>query len=391
MVSAATVSRASGYFLLSSLFIYQAAGVTVQAGHSTETLSPTARADQNTRAAYATLPLSFAPNEGQLDARVRYVAQTGGSGFYFTQREAVFAFPSKSGRLVLRLGFVGANGDTEITSRAVKTGTVNYLIGKDPARWQTNLPTYGEIVYRDLWPGIDLVFRGESGQLKYEFLLEPGADPRDIRLAYDGARKLSVDKDGNLMIDTALGNLTDTRPITYQEIDGKRVVVPSHFELDGLATTTYGFAVGAYDDKRPLVVDPGLVYSTFLGGAGDDSGFGIAVDTAGQAFVTGGTFSTTFPLPSMNFPRTPGAVATPGALQQVFVTKFNSSGSGLIYSTYFGDVGDEPLSSSSIAVDSTGFAYITGSTTFAEFHDDTRRVRHVLQRSVRRVRDQAEM
>jgi len=188
MFSPAAVPRSLSYFFLSALFIYQAAGVTVQAGHSADTPRPTARAEQNTRAAYATLPLSFVPNAGQLDARFRYVAQMGGSGFYFTQREAVFKFPSKSGGLVLRLGFVGANPGAAIASQVAKTGTVNYLIGKDPARWHTNLPTYGEIVYRDLWPGIDLVFRGESGQLKYEFLLEPGADPENIRLAYDGAQ-----------------------------------------------------------------------------------------------------------------------------------------------------------------------------------------------------------
>ena len=312
------------------------------------------------RAAYAKLPLSFVPNAGQLDTRVRYSAQSGGASFYFTTREAVFSFATKAKELVLRLRFLGANPKPAITGQTAESGTVNYLIGNDPARWHTNLPTYGELLYRDLWPGIDLLFRSENGQLQYEFLLRPGARVQDIQLAYRGANRLSLDRDGNLMVKTSLGSVTDTRPVSYQLIDGKRVQVASRFALE--RRSTYGFAVGAYDRTLPLIVDPGLVYSTYLGGAGDDSGYGIAVDSAGQAYVTGGTYSAT------DFPKTAGAYDTPhNGTQDVFVTKLNSSGTALVYSTYFGGSGDEPYISSSIAVDCDGYAYVTGATKSADF------------------------
>jgi hypothetical protein len=322
----------------------------------------TTRATAEARAAYANLPPSFVPNAGQLDTRVRYTAQSGPRRFYFTTGEAVFSLATKSQGLVLRLAFLGANPGPAITSQAARSGTVNYLIGNDPARWHTNLPTYGEIVYRDLWPGIDLLFRGDSGQLTYEFSVKPGARVRDIRLAYRGAKKLSVDKDGNLMIHTSLGNISDTRPTTYQWIDGKRVEVPSRFALNRRSKTTYGFTVGAYDRNQPLVVDPGLVYSTYLGGSGADLGEAIAVDSAGQAYVAGSTQST-------DFPHTAGAFQpSHQGGEDVFITKLNCTGSALIYSTYLGgQTNDEPIWSASIAVDHDGYAYVTGTTGSSDF------------------------
>jgi hypothetical protein len=328
----------------------------------------TTRATAEARAAYANLPLSFIPNAGQLDTRVRYLAQSGAGSFYFTTREAVFSLATKTRGLVLRLGFLGANPRPAITSQAARSGTVNYFIGNDPARWHTNLPTYGEVVYRDLWPGIDLLFRSDSGQLTYEFSVKPGARVKDIRLAYRGAKKLSVEKNGNLMIHTSLGNISDTRPTTYQWIDGNRVEVPSRFALDHRSKTTYGFSVGAYDRRQPLVVDPGLVYSTFLGGSMDDAGNGIAVDSAGQAYVTGFTYSSDFPTTAGAFDRTyNGGSGWPFGGGDTFVTKLNSSGSALVYSTYLGGSGDEPIWASSIALDSAGNAYLAGTTDSPNF------------------------
>jgi len=322
----------------------------------------TTRATAEARAAYANLPLGFVPNAGQLDTRVRYLAQSGGGSFYFTTREAVFSLATKTQGLVLRLGFLGANPRPAITSQATRSGTVNYLIGNDPARWHTNLPTYGEIVYRDLWPGIDLLFRGDRGQLTYEFSVKPGARVKDIRLAYRGAKKLSVDKNGNLTIHTSLGNISDTRPTTYQWIDGKRVEVQSRFALNRRSKTTYGFTVGAYDRRQPLVVDPGLVYSTYLGGSGDDEGNAIAVDSCGQAYVAGDTYSTNFPTRAGAYDRSYNGG------EDVFITKLNSSGSALVYSTYLGGAtGDEPYWSASITVDSDGHAYVAGTTTSTDF------------------------
>ena len=275
----------------------------------------------------------------------------------------VFSFASKARGLVLRLGFLDANSQPAITGQTPQSGTVNYLIGNDPARWHTNLATYGEVVYRDLWPGIDLLFRSEKGQLEYEFLVKAGARVQDIRLAYRGADRLSVDHDGELIVHSKAASITDKRPLSYQLIDGKRVLVASRFALKPRANskTAYGFAVGHYDLRRALVIDPGLVYSTFLGGTGDDSGNAIAVDSAGQAYVAGSTYST-------DFPTTTGAYDTGyNGSEDAFVTKLNSAGSALVYSTYLGGTSDEPYWSASIAVDCSGNAYVTGTTLSSDF------------------------
>jgi hypothetical protein len=308
------------------------------------------------------------PNAGQLDARVRYSAESGGATFYFTTREAVLSFAAKTKGLVLRLGFLDANPRPTIAGRTTQSGRVNYIIGNDPARWHTDLPTYGEVVYRDLWPHIDLLFHGENGQLTYEFLLRPGAHPQDIRLAYRGANRLSVDHDGNLIIHTSLGSITDTRPVTYHLIDGKRVQVASRFTLQGRTKTSYGFAVGAYDHSRDLIVDPGLAYSTFLGGTADDAGNGIAVDSCGQAYVTGNTYSADFPTTAGAYDRKyngTGGFTFGGG--DVFVTKLNTSGGALVYSTYLGGKFDEPIFGASIAIDSEDNAYVTGTTDSPDF------------------------
>lgn len=226
------------------------------------------RTEQNVHDAYGKLPLAFVPNAGQTDARVRFSAQAGGASFHFTQEEAVFAFRkgslSPTGGIVLRLSFLGGNPETRIEGQGLGPGKVNYLIGSDPSQWRTGLPTYGQVVYRDLWPGIDLVFRGAEGQLKYEFLLRPRAEIAAIRLAFRGAEGLSLDRDGNLLVETSLGTLTDARPIAYQELGGERVPVESRFLLhpDARQAAAYGFAVGHYDSRQPLVIDPGLFYSS---------------------------------------------------------------------------------------------------------------------------------
>jgi hypothetical protein len=307
--------------------------------------------------AYGELPLAFVPNAGQSDRRVRFEARTGGTSFWFTRREAVFSFAAKGKGDVLRLQFVGANSAAEIGGQRPGPGRVNYLLGNDPSKWRTGLSTYREVVYRQLWPGIDMVFRGEQGRLKYEFRLAPGADPASIRLAYRGAERLALGPAGDLRIRTALGVLRDSRPASYQLVGGKRVAVASRYEL---AQDTYGFAVGAYDRGRPLVIDPGLVYSTYVGGSGSEGGLGIAVDALGYSYVTGFTDST-------DFPTSAGASDTTfnGGSTDAFVTKMNAAGSGLVYSTYLG--GSLPDEGDEIAIDAAGSAYVTGITQSADF------------------------
>ena len=253
------------------------------------------RTEQKARDAYGKLPLAFVPNEGQADARVRYSGQVGGASFYFTQNAAVFSFAkSKQKGAVLSLGFLGANPTPVIEGRQLAPGRVNYLLGNDPAKWHTNLPTYGQVVYRDLWPGIDMRFHGTGSRLKYEFVLRPGARVADINLAYRGARDLSVSRAGALAIGTPLGALRDERPRTYQLLKGMRVSVESRYTLHG--GTSYGFAVARdYDHAQPLVIDPGLVYSTFLGGSGNDA---LAGEAAPDELST---IANVMPAPPMPF------------------------------------------------------------------------------------------
>lgn len=211
--------------------------------------------------AYNHLSLYFIENQGQTDECVAYYVQQGGVSIYFTAEEMVMALPET----VLRLRFVDADPATQIVGRKEEKARVNYFIGNDPEKWHTSIPTYGEIAYRDLYPGIDLTYTGWTGALKYNFVLRPGADVADIRLAYRGAEELRVEENGDLVIATGVGELRDAAPYVYQEIGGARVEVEAAFVL--YDAHTYGFAMGDYDSRYPLVVDPSLLYSTFLGGA----------------------------------------------------------------------------------------------------------------------------
>jgi len=309
--------------------------------------------------AYGKLPLSFIPNEGQAtDEAVRYYAQGAGYGFFFTKDGARLSFANGEGRgHALGLSFLGANPHATLEAQKRLSGEANYLMGDDPAKWQQGLPTHAALLYGGLWPGIDMTVHGEGGKLKYEFHLKPGSSVEDVRLAYRGAEGLSVGAGGQLLVQTSLGVIKDAAPVSYQRIGGERVPVESRYVLKGDGGG-YGFAVGAYDPSYPLVIDPGLDYSTFLGGTGFDQGFGIAVRD-GRAYVTGDT-------DSADFPTTTGAFdTTHNGDHDAFVTKLNASGSALVYSTFLGgtnfDVGG------GIAVDGEGRAYVTGQTASEDY------------------------
>ena len=262
--------------------------------------------------AYQKLPLSFVPNEGQTDEAVRYYAQGAGYGFFFTKGGARLSFADgKRGGHALALDFLGANPDATLEARERLSSKVNYLVGDEPVNWHQGLPTHGELLYGGLWPGIDMAVRGEGGNLKYEFHLKPGASVEDVRLAYRGAEGLSVGAGGELLVQTSLGVLEDAAPVSYQRIGGERVPVEIRYTLKGDGGG-YGFAVGAYDPRYPLVIDPELDYSTFLGGTDTDFGLGIAVDGSGRAYVTGSA--------SANYPTTTGAYDTTSD-GDAFVTK----------------------------------------------------------------------
>ena len=329
------------------------------------TLAADAGAKRRAQAAFERLPLSFSPNAGQTDRRVRYLARGTGSSLFFTGSKVVLslvgpaASAARPGRgLALELRFVGANRDTTIEAGDRAPGISNHLVG-DRSEWRRGLPSYRELTYRDLWPGIDLVFRGRGGSLKHEFHVAPGADVRAIRLSYAGADDLGIGSDGRLLAETALGTLTDARPVSHQVLGGRRVPVESRYALSGAPADSYGFAVGAgYDRGNPLVIDPGLDYSTFLGGAAPEQGEGIAIDGTGSAYVTGITVSA-------EYPTTPGAFDPGLDGFDAFVTKLDPSGSTLVYSTFLG--GSDQDLAWDLALDKAGSAYVTGDTRSMDF------------------------
>jgi Bacterial Ig-like domain/Beta-propeller repeat len=327
----------------------------------TDTTQPTLPAVARRRIAtsYAELPLAFVPNTGETDRSVRYYAQGAGYGFYFTRKKAVLALQKgrRGGGLDMR--FLGANPNPELVASDRGTGRVNLLTDSGHP---TDMPTYGRLVYRDLWPGIDMAFRGERGKLKYEFRLRPGADPSDIRLAYRGADRVSLAASGALLVDFALGTLKDSRPRSFQQVDGRRIPVTSRYALNG---DSYGFAVGHHDRRQPLVIDPGLVYSTFLGGEQPDTVRDMAVDSEGAAYVTGQSFSPDFPTTAGAFDTSYDDTGLGDQYGDVFVTKFDATGSDLVYSTFLGGSAEEI--GFGIAVDSEGAAYVTGRTGSPDF------------------------
>jgi hypothetical protein len=297
---------------------------------------------------------------------VRYVAHTPGGTLFFTAADVVLALENAACGLdaaasgpgprtaapippsILRLHFVDAAPATLIGGQE-GTGRVNYLRGDDPRGWATNLPTYTGIVYSGLYPGVDLQYSGVGGQLKGTYTLAAGADPARLRWRYDGATGVQVDAAGNLHITWAGAPLIEQAPLAWQERDGQRVAVAARYAV--AADGSIGFVLGRYDRTAPLTLDPTLTYSTYLGGADADEATGIAVDGAGNVYLTGYTYSTNFPLSSAY----QGGLA--GAFD-AFVTKLNADGTSLIYSSYLGGSGTE--SGAAITVVGAGNAYLTG-------------------------------
>lgn len=328
----------------------------------------------STSRTYSSLPVNFVENMGQTDARVRFYAHGADFAFFLTAQEAVFRFAPRSLNRatpltpvadrshlrgsVLRLRFVDGNPDVLVAGEERAEGNVNYFLGDDSSRWQQGLSQYRQIVYRDLWSGIDLKLREDSGALKYEFRVRKGARVSDIRLAYEGVKGLVLDASGGLVIRTPVGLLRDSAPIAYQEIEGVRASVESRYELAG---NGYGFSVGHYDASRELIIDPGLEYSTFLGGTSHESGAGIVVDATGNAYVVGITQSPNFPTTAGAFDRTGSA----GNDLDVFVSKINATGTALIYSTFVGGTNFEW--GRGIAIDAANNVYVTGQTKSSNF------------------------
>ena len=301
--------------------------------------------------------LGFEANRGQSAPEVEFLARRVGFTLFLTKSEAVLALGPSRFESRLRVRLVGATPGRRLVGIDELPGKSHYFAGKDPSRWVADVPHFARVRYQEVYPGIDWLFRGTDGRhLAYDFILAPGADPRAIRMGFEGARGLEVDSQGGLVIDTGSGSLVQPLPYVYQESsDGRRRIAGRWLLHPGKHV---GFEVAPYDESRSLVIDPVLRYSTYLGGGGGDYGYSIAVDAGGSATITGGTSSTDFPMEN-------GQQVTNGGSGDVFVTKLNSSGTAFVYSTYLGGSGSDV--GVGVALDAEGNAYVTGSTSSIDF------------------------
>jgi len=305
--------------------------------------------------AFGRLPLSFELNQGQTDSQVRFLARGQGYALLLTSNGAEFSFNEPS--TALRMYLQGAATSPRIRGVDELPGKVNYFFGRESDKWRTNIPTYERVSYEEIYPGVDLIYYGNQRQLEYDFVIAPDASFKQIRLAFEGAGKLRLNRHGDLIIKSGPHKITLLRPKAYQEIGKKRREVSIRYLLNTRGQVT--FQIGDYDKRQQLIIDPVLVYSSFLGGSDQDRATGIAVDSSGNAYITGQTSSLNFPTGS------PLQAAHAGGVQDAFVSKLNASGSALVYSTYLGGSGTEVATS--IAVDNAGNAYITGQTTSSNF------------------------
>jgi len=297
------------------------------------------------------LPLSFEANLGQGPADVRYLSGGRSPGLHFRAGARVSTVEGVEIRLA------GAAEEVEPEGLEELAGRSHYLLGSDARRWRRNVPHFGRVRYRDVYPGISLEFHGKQRELEYDFLVAPGADHSRIRMAFDGAAGLQLEANGDLLIQGRGATLVQRRPQLYQETGGMRCVIEGRYRLEESGEVS--IRVGAYDAGQELVIDPILSYSTYLGGTGGDRALAVAVDGGGNAYVTGVTSS-------RDFPRTADALQSPATGRtDVFVTKVNPSGTALVYSTFIGGSDDD--GGYGIAVDSAGNAYVTGRTRSSPF------------------------
>ena len=333
-------------------------------------------------------PLSFAENRGQWDQKVLFRAEAGGATFFFCNDEVTYLFvrdsdevledaadqagarhamsdamPSKFDRplykkeaLLIKAHFVGANPNPQIIRGDRLPHNCNYFYGNDQAKWRTDVPNYSAITYKNIWPGIDLHYHGNGRGMKYDFIVNPGADISQIQIRYEGVDGLSISNSGDLQAQTRFGLIHENIPQVYQERAGSKVSALGRYQL--IEPGIFGFEVEGYNPSFVLVIDPELLYSTYLGGSYADEGWGIAVDGSGSAYVTGRTVSS-------DFPTVNPYDGTISGSYDIFVTKFSVFGNSLVYSTYIG--GSSIDRSHDIAVDGSGNAYVTGWTESSDF------------------------
>src|SRR5258708_38561208 len=288
---------------------------------------------------YGRLSLSFELNRGQTDPRVKFLSRGNGYTLFLNANEAVLNLKKRATggdpNALLHMKLAGANPETVVTGVQELPGKSNYFIGNDPTKWRTNVATYGKVKYENVYAGIDLVYYGNQRQLEFDFLVAPGATPKAIRRDLEGAERVEIDAQGDLVLGTR-GDREQIRlhkPLIYQETDGARQEIAGGFVLENKHQVS--FDIAAYDAAKPLVIDPVLAYATYIGGTSDNEIDSIAVDSSGNAYASGSTSSTDFPATAGAF-QTKKLPGQPGDGRDAFVVKLNPTGSALGWATLFG-------------------------------------------------------
>jgi beta-propeller repeat-containing protein len=361
-----TVHRVMSYALILGGIISSAAVL----GASRESVSPDVR--RQWEIAYGKLPLHFEANQGQTESAVKFLARGKGYSVFLRPAEVMLnvrkpsiaegrrqadkaAAPLATKTAAVRIQLMGSQPAPEIVGERPLPGKSHYLLGNDPSGWRIHTPHYARVRYRSVYPGIDVIYYGHQGQLEYDFVVAPGADPKQIHLDIQGAERLYLDAAGNLVLVAQGRELIQQAPKVYQRIGEVERLIPGRYVL---TSNRLGFEVAAYDTTQSLVIDPVLNYSTYLGASNDELGQGIAVDQDGQAYVTGGTTSTDFPTASPLQGELAGDT-------DAFVLKLTADGQQLVYSTFLG--GDGFDIGLGIAIDGKGRAYVTGATGSTNF------------------------
>jgi len=364
---------------------------------------PSAASAQKTQALvnYSRLPLSFEPNRGQAGSPVKFLSRGSAYNLLLTDNEALLALQKQrrkndgaggqgnkarlepTGQTNLRLRFEGANPAAIVSGEDELPGKSNYFIGNDPHQWRSGIPNYARVRYHQVYPGIDVLYYGNQGRLEYDFVVAPGARPQQIGLVIEGAEKLETDAAGNLVLHVDGGAVRFEKPLVYQEIEGqRREIAGGGYLLDKGRVT---FRVGDYDHRQPLIIDPVLAFSTYLGGSGDELFIlsnidgAIALDSTGDIYVAGETLSTSFAFPgfpasgykqSCGTDGTCNSTAPGGPYSDIFIAKLNSTASTVLAFTYLGGSGRDILAltsaSGGLVVDTTG-VYVSGTTYSSDY------------------------
>lgn len=326
-------------------------------------LAPTAQANGTARPrvaptakiveAYGNLPLYFEQNIGQEDGRVKFLSRGNGYSMFLLEGEAVLALrrPAAGGPrdALVRMQFAGASPAAAVSGVVRQPGVSNYFTGPRE-NWISGAKHFGKVLYSRLYPGIDAVFYGNQRQLEYDFVVAPGADPGRIRLRFDGVDSVELNRAGALVLKTAGAELVQNPPVIYQDGARGRETIRGKYVVRGREVA---FEVARYDRRRPLVIDPTLIYSTFLGGAGGESGNDIVLDAARNAYIAGETTFGNFVFFGGNFSSYRGGT-------DAFVAKLSADGRTLLLLNFLGGTANDRATS--IALDSLGSIWVGGDT-----------------------------